>query len=75
MAKTIDTLHAASALIDAGVAKEQAEAIVNVISKTEDNLITKADLDAALANLKSNLIMWIVGLEVATTALVVSLIL
>ena len=63
MATMFDT-HAA---IKRLTATTQAEAIVDTISQTDDHLVTKADLQAALASLERRLI----GYLIATVVVVV----
>ena len=75
MAKSLDTLRAASTLTDVGMKPEQAGAIVELISESEDSLATKSDLDVSISRAEIRLVMWFVGVEVATTALLVTLIL
>lgn len=61
-----------NALLEAGVSKEKAkEAAKAMITREEayDRLATKEDL----LKLKSELIMWMVGLQIATIALLVTI--
>lgn len=62
------------ALVEAGVSDKQAqEAAQSVISRQEaKEFATKSDLKAEVAQLKSSMIIWFVGLELATTALILS---
>ena len=55
MAITIDTLAAAQELGAAGIKPEHAEAIVKTVSQADADLVTKADLKAELARLRSDL--------------------
>lgn len=64
MAKAIDTLKAASHLVEAGFEKEQAEAIVAIIGNSEESLATKADI-ALLESRLTNKI-YAVGITIAT---------
>ncbi|MDD3517004.1 MAG: DUF1640 domain-containing protein [Chromatiales bacterium] len=45
---TFDTLKLVDRLKAAGIPPDQAEAVVRVIAEAQDQLVTKADLDAAL---------------------------
>ena len=66
-----------------GYSKEQAEGFVEAVKEfdtsalatTHDVEVTKQTLRNELMNVKSQLIMWFVGLEVATTGLLLSIIL
>ena len=63
-AAVIDTLRYARRLREAGVAPEQAEAMAEALSgELVHNLITKADLGAAISGLKAE----IAGLETRLT--------
>jgi hypothetical protein len=67
MTQTIIELY--NALVEAGVSKDKAEkASKAIISRDEagQRLATKEDL----LKLKSELIMWMVGLQIATIALI-----
>ncbi len=55
MAITIDTLATVQDLEKAGIKSEHAKAIVKAVSQADANLVTKADLDAALAKLAERL--------------------
>ena len=65
--KTVDKLETA------GFAPEQAEAVVRAIGTTQDDLVTKADLEQALAPIRTDLTLlkWMIG---AVLAGIVSLI-
>ncbi|MDR1686375.1 MAG: hypothetical protein LBR82_08055 [Desulfovibrio sp.] len=69
---TFDTLGYFEKLTSAGMpeplAKVQADTIRNLI---EDNLATKNDLKIALAELKHDLLRWIIGLVLAQTGLII----
>lgn len=56
MATTLDTHAAIKRLTAAGLNTTQAEAIVDNASQADDRLVTKADLQAALASLERRLI-------------------
>ena len=64
---TFDTLELTDALKKAGIPQEQAEAIVRVLVKAQDQLVTKTDLDSALAPLRTDLavLKWMMGLLLA----------
>ena len=70
---TFDTLELTDALKKAGIPQEQAEAIVRVLVKAQDQLVTKTDLDSALAPLRTDLtvLKWMVGLLLAGMVLLV----
>ena len=64
---TFDMLELTDALKKAGVPPEQVEAVVRVIAKAQDQLVTKIDLDAALAPLRTDLavLKWMMGVLLA----------
>ena len=64
---TFETLELTDALKKAGIPPEQAEAVVRVIAKAQDHLVTKIDLDAALAPLRTDLavLKWMMGVLLA----------
>jgi hypothetical protein len=78
---TFDTLGYFERLRAAGVPEEQAkvqadairEVIDNKISSLENRLVSKTDLQIAMAELKHDLLKWIVGLAFAQAALTVTL--
>ena len=74
---TFDTLQYVERLTQAGVppeqAKAEAEALRDALKSTE--IATKADLQIALAELRTDLIKWIAGLAFAQIALLVALLL
>jgi len=57
MQATFDTLTAARRLTDAGMPREQAEAVAETARQaaSREDLVTKADLKADLANLEARL--------------------
>ena len=61
MATTIDTHAAIKRLTAAGIATTQAEAIVETVSQADDHLVTKADLQAALASPERRLIGYLIA--------------
>lgn len=66
---TFDSLKLSDKLKMAGFTVEQAEAVVRVIAEAEaqDELVTKKDLDIALAPLKADvhLLKWMMGFVLA----------
>lgn len=76
---TFDTLKFANRLKAAGVPPEQAEAEAEALAdvladavKTAD-LVTKADMHIALADLKADLMKWVIGLALAQIGLLVGI--
>jgi hypothetical protein len=71
---TFDTLELMEKLKAAGFGQEQAEAVVRAISEAQDELIKKADLEQALAPIRTDLTLlkWMIG---AVLAGIISLIL
>lgn len=71
----IDTLAAVQRLEDAGVARKHAEAYAEAIATAvhSADLVTKNDMEAALAALESRLTIRFYGAQLATVALVVAL--
>ncbi len=67
---TIDTLKLADKLESAGFNRDQAAAVVRAIAESQDELITKKDLDIALAPIKTDLavLKWGTGLVIAGVA-------
>ncbi|MCY3793775.1 MAG: DUF1640 domain-containing protein [Gammaproteobacteria bacterium] len=61
MATTLDTHAAIKRLTAAGINTTQAEAIVETVSQADDQLVTKADLQAALASLERRLIGYLIA--------------
>ena len=64
---TFDTLELTDSLKKAGIPAEQAEAVVRTIAKAQDHLVTKIDLDIALAPLRTDLavLKWMMGVMLA----------
>ena len=54
---TFDSLKLSDKLKTAGFTADQAEAVVRVIAEAQDDLVTKKDLDIALAPLRSDLLV------------------
>ena len=69
---TFDTQELVRELRTAGMPQEQAEAIVRTIVKSHTDLATKSDIDTRMAELKLDLIKWIVGLILGQTALLLT---
>ena len=67
---TIDTLKLSDKLVSAGFDRAQAEAVVRAIAEAQDELITRKDLEIALAPVKTDLALlkWGVGLVIAGVA-------
>lgn len=61
---TFDTLDLVDRLKTAGFQAEHAEAVVRVIAKSQDELVTKRDLQIELAPLRADLLLikWMLGL-------------
>ncbi len=64
---TFDTLQLVEKLKSSGISQEQAEAMVRTIAEAQTQLITKTDLDIALAPLRSDLaiLKWMMGVLLA----------
>ena len=75
---TIDTHETVRQFMAAGIPDKQAEAIVAAISRTDSDLATKADLTAAVAELKADMLKAAIGIAVgiviANASLTVALI-
>jgi len=67
---TFDSLKLADRLKAAGFTPEQAEAVVRVIVEAQDELVTRKDLEIALAPLKADvqLLKWMMGFVLAGVA-------
>lgn len=78
VAITFDTLAFSRRLQAAGVPREQAEAMADAHADAmkelvaAQDLVTKHDLDLALATLKHDLLRWMLGFLTAQTALIVA---
>ncbi len=66
---TFDTLELVDKLKSAGFAQDQAEAVVRVIADAQNRLVTKDDLEIALAPLKTDLavLKWMIGMLFAVS--------
>lgn len=73
MTVLIDTLNASEVLRKADFKKSEATALIKALSPSADGIATPAHLEAALNKLKSELIIWMVGLQIATVSLIVAL--
>lgn len=73
MTVSIDTLKVSKKLRGAGFKKEQAEALLESLVLSSDMVLSRKDLEAAINKLKAELVMWMIGLQIANAALVVSL--
>ena len=64
---TSDSLKLSNKLKTAGFTADQAETVVRVIAEAQDDLVTKKDLEIALASLKAdvNLLKWMMGFVLA----------
>lgn len=51
----VDTHKLVEEMIASGIKKQQAEIITNAISQSNDNLLTKSDLMAAISDLRHHL--------------------
>ncbi len=67
---TIDTLKLSDKLESAGFNRQQAEAVVRAIAEAQDELVSKKDLEIALASIKTDLAImkWGIGLVIAGVA-------
>ncbi len=78
---TFDSLKLSDKLKTAGFSADQAETVVRVIAEAQDELVTKKDLDSALAPLRIDLavlkteitqIKWMLGFVIAGIAAVLA---
>ena len=76
---TFDSLKLSDKLKTAGFTADQAETVVRVIAEAQDDLVTKKDIDSALAPLRIDLavlkteisqIKWMLGFVIAGIAAV-----
>lgn len=76
---TLDTHKAISRLKEAGFEETKAEAIVNSLKEVNlENVVTRADLRTAIAELKADLFKWLIPIllgQIAVFAAVVKLLL
>ncbi len=73
MTLVIDTLQASEVLKDAGFKKSQAKALIEALAPSSDSVVSKERLESAINKLKSELIVWMVGLHIASIGLIVAL--
>ena len=78
---TFDSLKLSDKLKTAGFSADQAETVVRVIAEAQDELVTKKDLDSALAPLRIDMavlkteisqIKWMLGFVIAGIAAVLA---
>jgi len=78
---TFDSLKLSDKLKTAGFTADQAETVVRVIAEAQDELVTKKDLDSALAPLRIDMavlkteitqIKWMLGFVIAGIAAVLA---
>ena len=70
-----DTLAYAKKLKAVGFTEEQAEVQASAVADlVNEKLITKADLDLKIAELKTELVKWMLGIAAAQVAFLVTLI-
>ena len=74
---TFDTHQFVRTLKDAGIPENQAEAITSAIktAQSEQELVTKQDLELSIKTLEVNLTRWIISAGVLQTALIAGLLL
>ena len=67
IAGTFNPLEAAQNLEAAGIERKHAEAIAKAINHGDERAATKADLDTAIAGVRSELaiVRWVVGIQSA----------
>jgi hypothetical protein len=75
---TFDTLAYAKRLRDAGMPESQAEAqaaaLADALRQSTSDLVTKQDLAVAVADLKADLLKWVIGLFIAQVGLFAALV-
>ncbi|MEO5329612.1 MAG: CCDC90 family protein [Magnetococcus sp. THC-1_WYH] len=64
---TFDTLELVNLLKVSGFPADQADAVVRVIAKSHDELVTKRDLQIEFAPLRADwvLVKWMLGIQMA----------
>ncbi|MBF0285803.1 MAG: DUF1640 domain-containing protein [Magnetococcales bacterium] len=74
---TFDTLKFVRILKDAGFEEKQAEAVSRAFKEAqgESDLASKADLRLAIAELRADMIKWMVGLAMGQFALLIGILL
>ena len=73
MTYIIDTLKASQELRSAGFKKAEVEALIRTLSPTSRDVVSSDKLDSAVNRLKSELVVWMVGLHIASISLLVAL--
>jgi len=73
MAYTLDTAAATDRLTAAGIDANAARAIVTEMASVEADLVTKADLTAAIAALEIRLVRWGIALAAASVGILFAL--
>ena len=73
MTLAIDTLEASEVLKEAGFKKAQAKALIQALSPSSDTIVSKQLLDSAINKLRAELIVWMVGLHIASISLIFTL--
>ncbi len=71
---TLDTHETVRQFVAAGIPDKQAEVIVAALSRSDSELATKADLAAAVAELKADMLKVAVGIVIANASLTIALI-
>jgi hypothetical protein len=75
MTSMVDTLKIYERLKDVKIAEPAAKEIAEIFKETtQDLLVTKNDLDEALARTKVEIIKWVAGMLVAQAAIVATLV-
>lgn len=69
---TFDTQELVSELRSSGLPQEQAEAVVRTIVKAHGETVTKNYMDLKLAELKVDILKWVIGLILGQTALLLT---
>ena len=74
---TFDTLKFVETLKSSGLPEEQAKALARAFSDAHESaeLATKNDLKLAMAELRADIIKWVVGLAFAQIALLIGILL
>nr|VFK65234.1 MAG: Protein of unknown function (DUF1640) [Candidatus Kentron sp. UNK]VFK71430.1 MAG: Protein of unknown function (DUF1640) [Candidatus Kentron sp. UNK] len=74
-AVTFDTLKFVHRLKDSGIPNQQAEAISEALKEAHENteLVTKEFLELRLAELKNELLKWLIGLTSAQIVLLLGI--
>jgi len=73
MTLVLDTLEASELLKEAGFKNNQAKALIKALAFNSDSMVSKEKLEASINKLKSELIVWMVGLHIASISLIVAL--